>query len=46
LKNTQLELKKLTYSNSVVDQPTVRSWLWVPNNIATWEGVGITYEGI
>ncbi|CAG8639575.1 1918_t:CDS:2, partial [Acaulospora morrowiae] len=38
------ELKKLTCSNSVVDQPTVRSWLWVPNNIATWEGVGITYE--
>ncbi|CAB5196853.1 unnamed protein product [Rhizophagus irregularis] len=45
LKNTQKELKKLTCSNSAVDQPTVRSWLWVPNNIATWEGVGITYEG-
>ncbi|CAG8760144.1 13941_t:CDS:2, partial [Dentiscutata erythropus] len=38
LKNTQKELKKLTCS-------TVRSWLLVPNNIATWEGVGITYEG-
>ncbi|GBC35313.2 hypothetical protein GLOIN_2v1479801 [Rhizophagus irregularis DAOM 181602=DAOM 197198] len=45
LKNTQKELKKLTCSNSAVDQPTVRSWLWVLNNIATWEGVGITYEG-